>query len=76
MLIGKVLRIGYISEENVPSIKITAIGNVSANADAHAVTNTTVKPLAEPNLQTAETNGIDKASVLPSIETKEYSRQL
>lgn len=65
MLIGKVLRIGYISEENV-----------SADADAHAVTNTTDKPLAEPNLQTAETNGIDKASVLPSIETKEYSRQL
>ena len=67
MIRGKVLRIGYISKERVPDNQLPTMETVSANVDVQTVTDTTVKPLLEANLQSAEPNDIYESEVLSSI---------
>ena len=64
MLIGKVLRIGYISREKVLATNPVALVNVSINDDAQTAPLVTVDSLLELSEQADKTNNLEKTRVL------------
>ena len=67
MLIGKVLRIGFIGWEKVPVINAPAPPDVSTIDDAQTVPVTTVESLLDRNGQADETANLDTERNLSAI---------
>ena len=70
MMIGKVLRVGYIGREKVLTPNAPAPGDVSAGEEVQTAPPVTVESLLELSEQSDETANFDKARVLANIETK------
>ena len=66
MMIGKVLRIGYISREKVLTPNAPAPGDVSAGEEVQTAPPVTVESLLELSEQAAETTNSDQTRVLAS----------
>ena len=64
MMIGEVLRIGYISREKVLATNPVALVNVSINDDAQTAPLVTVDSLLELSEQADKTNNLEKTRVL------------
>ena len=70
MMIGKVLRVGYIGREKVLTPNAPAPGDVSAGEEVQAAPPVTVESLLELSEQADETGNLEKARILANIETK------
>ena len=70
MLIGKVLRIGYISQEKVLTTNVPAPVDDSAGDKVQTAPLVSVESLLELSEQSDETVNFDNARVLANIETK------
>ena len=66
MMIGKILRIGYINREKVLATNPVASVNVSNNGDTQTALLVTVESLLELSEQADETTNLDKTGVLAS----------
>ena len=64
MMIGEVLRIGYISREKVLTPNAPAPGDVSAGEEVQTAPPVTVESLLELSEQADETTNLDKTGVL------------
>ena len=64
MLIGKVLRIGYISREKVLTTDVPSPEDVSAGDEVQTAPPVTVESLLELSEQAAETTNSDQTRVL------------
>ena len=64
MMIGKILRIGYINREKVLATNPVASVNVSNNGDTQTAPLVTVESLLELSEQADETTNLDKTGLL------------
>ena len=64
MMIGKILRIGYIKREKVLATNPVASVNVSNSGDTQTAPLVTVESLLELSEQADETTNLDKTGVL------------
>ena len=70
MMIGKVLRVGYISREKVFTTNTPAPVDVSAGDEIQTAPLVTVESLLELSEQADETTNSDKTRVLADIQTE------
>ena len=64
MMIGKVLRVGYIGREKVLTTNAPAPGDVSAREEVQTAPPVTVESLLELSEQADKTNNLEKTRVL------------